>query len=139
MREFRKFTVDNVSHNPGMKLEYLALDQSVERLVRKIPKPQAKGKGREKKKRHLAELVMPAEKSMMQVVVDGYPGLGFESLMVDSDDEQGLTGNKGEAGEDDDGEWVRRMGLRIEVVEGVRFSDVVGVRIFEKGVRGGRL
>src|SRR6266536_3734708 len=53
MREFRKFAVDNISHNPDMKLEYLALDSSVERLVRrkvstsKTEKKDQKGKGKD--------------------------------------------------------------------------------------------
>ena len=37
MRETRKFAVDVICHNPTMKLEYLALDQSVDRLVCRKP------------------------------------------------------------------------------------------------------
>ncbi|KAM3067656.1 hypothetical protein ACMFMF_009650 [Clarireedia jacksonii] len=35
IKEFRKFTMDNVAHDPSSKLEYLALEKSVEQLVRK--------------------------------------------------------------------------------------------------------
>lgn len=42
--------------------------------------------------------------------------------------------------EEDEG-WgpVGKAGLKVETVEGVRFGDVTGVRIFERDVVGGRL
>jgi hypothetical protein len=127
MREFRKFTVDIVSHNPSMKLEYLALDTSIERIVRRRASPKkatkdTKGKGKASgfdllSSNALAELALGNSGS----------GSGWDNAYFDiaesSDDEDGLG----------------RSGLRIETVEGVRFCDVIGVRIFEKEIISGRL
>lgn len=48
MRELRKFAMDNVAHHPRMKLEYIALEGTVESLVRKKPdkgkRPKTTGK-----------------------------------------------------------------------------------------------
>lgn len=49
MREVPRFIADSLSSHPGMKLEYLALGNTVGRLVRKLkvaPKPKDKGKGK---------------------------------------------------------------------------------------------
>src|SRR5437016_11790065 len=46
VREIRKFAVDCVSNNPEMKLEYIALENTVERLVRRAKKTKLKGKGK---------------------------------------------------------------------------------------------
>jgi len=131
MREFRKFTVDIVSHNPEMKLEYLALDTSVERLARRKSPPKKKatkdinGKGKAK------ELDLVSAKALAELALgNSGPSSGwgdnpnaYFDLAESSDDEDGLG----------------KSGLRIETVEGVRFCDVTGVRIFEKEILSGRL
>lgn len=135
MREFRKFAVDNISHNPDMKLEYLALDSSVERLVRrtlsksKTDKKDKKGKGKGNENVPLlAELVY----GPTGVWPDGsgvggggsMAGLGFDWQDSEDEDEMSAGG---------------KMGLRIETVDGVRFCDIAGVKVFEKEILGGRL
>jgi hypothetical protein len=39
VRELRSFAIDNIAHYPELKLEYLALDSTVERVVRKKVDP----------------------------------------------------------------------------------------------------
>lgn len=135
VREFRKFTVDVVSHNPEMKLEYLALGNTVERLVRRTPKKvDKKGKGKEKpagrKGKSLAELALfQSSSAPSNLVGSSLLKLGIApNLAIDwgnSDDEDLDVGGK--------------MGLRVETMEDMHFSDIPGVRIFEKDVLHGRL
>ena len=132
---FVKFIVDTVCHNPEMKLEYIAIDQSIERLVRRVKaknpkKPDKKGKGKGKitDMKHLTEMVLGPG--------GGWPSGGTTNgassntpsfdWQVSSDEEEAVP-------------FVGKHGLKIETVEGVHFTDVDGVRIFEKEVIYGRL
>lgn len=130
MREFRKFTVDIVSHNPDMKLEYLALDNAVERLARrKAPPPKklkdSKGKGKAK------ELDLVSAKALAELA------LGNSGSSASWGDSANAYFDLGESSDDEDG--LGKSGLRIETVEGARFCDVTGVKIFEKEIITGRL
>lgn len=124
IREIRKFAVDSVAHNPEMKLEYIALENTVERLVRRLKKPKSKGKGKavEKGKGKNVDLSSPF---MVFPTLDSLlsPQIASESSedeSVNSEDEVG-------------------PGLKLETLEGVRFYDVYGVRIFRKDVMMGRV
>ncbi|CZT01140.1 hypothetical protein WAI453_009556 [Rhynchosporium graminicola] len=131
-REFRKFIVDALCHTPAMNLEYIALDQAVDRLVRRKPMPKPKttkadkkGKGKEMNwtsAKALAELVMGTT-----AVANSTTGVWTENGKYDfpdsSDDEDGIV----------------KTGLRVEIIDGIRFSDVVDVRIFERDVLTGKL
>ncbi len=131
MRDFRKFTVDIVSHNPEMKLEYLALDTSVERLTRRKSAPKKKTAKDIKGKGKAKELDLVSAKALAELALGnsgptsgwGDNANAYFDLVESSDDEDGLG----------------KSGLRIETVEGVRFCDVTGVRIFEKEILSGRL
>ena len=148
-REFRKFTADNVSHNPHLKLEYIALDSSVERLVRRVPAPEQKldykGKGKEiagnaddSSRKTFAQLVLgsgrvwPDGTSMSSSFAfgTGTSGFGQMNFSEDSEDDDGDELGPGSSG---------KIGLKLETIEGLRFCDVTGVRIFEKDVVDGRL
>ncbi|PHH69797.1 hypothetical protein CDD80_6497 [Ophiocordyceps camponoti-rufipedis] len=120
MREILRFIVDNLSHHPELKLEWIAMDDDhVDRVVRpseasddeaekKPAKKRSKGKGN-------------------AVAVDGtYPPLptdGLDSESSSDEDERCDGGTK----------------LRFKTVGPLQFYDVWGVRIFEKEVRSGRL
>ncbi|KAG4435478.1 hypothetical protein IFR05_009050 [Cadophora sp. M221] len=126
-REFRKFAVDVICHNPTMKLEYLAVEQALDRLVRRKPmlKPKVdkKGKGKETNwtsAKALAELVMG---SAAVATTGGWSEDGKYDFPDSSDDDDGIV----------------KTGLRVETIDGIRFSDVTGVRIFERDVLIGRL
>ncbi len=124
IREIRKFAVDSVSHNPEMKLEYIALDNTVERLVRRAKQPKSKGKGKAVNKGKGKEKASGAG-----------PGTSFPSL-----DSMLLPSPPSESSEDDmDTEDDLVPGLKLETLEGVRFYDIYGVRIFRKDVMLGRL
>jgi len=127
MRETRKFAVDVICHNPTMKLEYLALDQSVDRLVCRKPmlKPKVdkKGKGKEANwtsAKALAELVMG---SAAVATSGGWNEESKYDFPDSSDDEDGIV----------------KTGLRVETIDGIRFSDVLDVRIFERDILTGKL
>jgi hypothetical protein len=149
MHEFRKFAVDNISHNPEMKLEYLALTDSVERLVRRPPptpkKTDRKGKGKDTsnyasgkkswtKGKSLGELALMQNGGVFPQDVSVSGGINLLNL----GSMPGLGIDWGDS-EDDDLEVGGKQGLRVETVEGVRFCDVPRVRIFEKDILGGRL
>jgi hypothetical protein len=135
MREFRKFAVDTISHNPDMKLEYLALGEAVERLVRQKPrKVDKKGKGKAKQggggRKNVADMFSPKKPSgspiqsavaLQKIGMVPAPPIFWD----DSDDDDLRVGGKN--------------GLLVETVEGIEFSDIPGVRIFEKDVLCGRL
>ncbi|KAF8849293.1 hypothetical protein BDZ45DRAFT_604593 [Acephala macrosclerotiorum] len=131
MREFRKFTVDIVSHNPDMKLEYLALENAVERLARrKAPPPKkmtkdSKGKGKAK------GLDLVSAKALAELA------LGNSGPSSSWGDSTNAYFDLGESSDDEDG--LGKSGLRVETVEGARFCDVTGVKIFEKEIITGRL
>jgi hypothetical protein len=151
MREFRKFAVDSISHNPEMKLEYLALDTSVERLVRRTPKPSqkrkvdVKGKGKETSKDTESGTVKGIT-SLAELIMEPGGGWTADFLHGSSSVADGTNGMFEVASSDDESEYyglggggLSGKGLRIETVEGIKFCDVPGVRIFEKDVLWGRL
>lgn len=121
--ETRRFIIDVISYNPEMKLEYLALRNDLERLVRRRRNPFAnkkkldKGKGKEK------------EMSPAQAVLHAMGGEhGAEEKKGESSDDEG----------DSEGEGAG-PGVKLESLEGVKFYDVYGVDIFKKDVMTGRL
>ena len=126
VREIRKFAVDSVSHNPEMKLEYIALENTVERLVRRAKKPKSKGKGKAVDKGKGKETEVGATSGSPT-----FPSLDSilaQPLVSESSEDEGLNS------EDEVG-----PGLKLETLEGVRFYDIFGVRIFRKDVMMGRL
>ncbi|KAI9870785.1 MAG: hypothetical protein M1830_003810, partial [Pleopsidium flavum] len=88
-RELRKFIVDNISHHEDMKIEFLALKDSLSRLARKPP-----------------ILDMPKPKRLKK---GGNTDASDDDLMSDD-------------GVDDDDEYLSNS-LRIETIDGYRFSD----------------
>jgi hypothetical protein len=131
MHEFRGFAVDAISHNPHMKLEYLALGPAVERLVRHIPKKVDKGKAKVKSNNTVSN------KNLMDML-PGHPESESAMALL----KMGVFGNvPGSKAESDDEELHAhgKNGLVVETIEGIEFSDIPGVRVFEKDVLYGRL
>jgi hypothetical protein len=127
IREVRKFAVDSVSHSPEMKLEYLALESTVERLVRRIRQPKAKDKGKtvDKGEGKIKESEVPG--------VTSYPNIMEMIKPAEEDSSSDYESGDG----DSEGESVPN--LKLETLEGVRFYDIFGVRIFRKDIMMGRL
>jgi len=128
MRESKKFMTDIVAHNPQMKLEYIAIDQSVERLVRrsraKSTKKDKKGKGKANETtKVIAEALLSSDGTWADAGASSTPTFDWQAS---SDEEAEAI-------------IVGKLGLKVETIEGIRFCDVAGVRIFEKDVTGGRL
>lgn len=126
IREIRKFAVDSVSHNPEMKLEYIALENTVERLVRRAKKTKPKGKGKAVEKGKAKETgggtasEGTAFPTLDSILAPAPVSESSEDEALNSEDELG-------------------PGLKLETLEGVRFYDIFGVRIFRKDVMMGRL
>ncbi|KAG9230361.1 hypothetical protein BJ875DRAFT_385330 [Amylocarpus encephaloides] len=138
---FGKFLVDTVSHSPQMQLEYVALGQQIERLVRRAkasPSHESNKKGKGKATDNykvLSEMVLGSS-------LPWPDGSSINNHASSSNTASGAPYFDWQASSDDESEHgpvVGKLGLRIETVEGIRFSDVSGVRIFEKDVIGGRL
>jgi hypothetical protein len=138
---FLKFIVDIVSQNPNMKLEYIAIDQAIERLVlrskaksgkksdKKSTKTKSKGKGKAADMKHLTDMVLGPGGSWPS----GTNGSGASNSNVQYD---------WQASSDEESDpvpIVNKNGLKLETVEGIQFTDVSDVRIFEKDVISGRL
>lgn len=135
---FVKFIVDVVSHNPGMKLEFIAFDHLIDRIVRRAKpkankKPDKKGKGKAKNYdlKHFAEMVLGP--GSVWPGGSGGPGGSASSASQPHFEWQDSTDDEAEPA------IITKHGLKLETVEGFNFTDVVGVRIFEKDVISGRL
>ncbi|RDW91842.1 hypothetical protein BP5796_01236 [Coleophoma crateriformis] len=115
VREARKFTIDTISQIPSCKIEYVALEKGLERLIR--CKPQAKAKTISKKK---------SKKAVPNLdPIPGFPIPEEESV--------------GESESDGDDDKLTQPQLRIESSEGMPFHDAVDVKIFKNGIMFGRL
>jgi hypothetical protein len=144
VREIRKFAVDSVSHNRDMKLEYIALENSVERLVRRARRPKAgsktaakrdKGTGKEKEGDGIDGAGGGGGGESATPTPAPFPTL--ESLLLGSSPKSDSSDEE-DGGDSDDG-FGARPGLKLETLEGVRFYDVYGVTIFKKEIMLGRL
>lgn len=155
MRELRRFAIDNVAQNPGMKLEFLAVDGCVVRLVRR-QRWKGEVNGADKGKGKMTRGVVPvwgagvtdgpgkasspttsnanaeANASTTETAAEGYADGGREG---ERDEDTSGDSDK-ENLDETNGHWA---GLKIEMMEGIRFSDVPGVKIFRKDVLAGRL
>lgn len=123
MREILRFIVDNLSHNPELKLEWIAMeDERVDRVVRPSEGP---GEAREAQPKKRSE-GKGKNKAHGGTTLDGtYPLLPMDGLdsESDSDGEASDSGTR----------------LRFKTVGPLQFYDVWGVKIFEKEIRSGRL
>lgn len=123
MREILRFIVDNLSHHPASKLEWIAMeDDRVDRVVRtsaldeKAKKEQRK---KQSKKGKSPALPIPTPHDPYPVI----PAIGL--------------GDESESESDDEFDGGSR--LRFKTVGPMQFYDVWNVKIFEKEIRCGRL
>ena len=127
--EFRKFLADSMSHNPHLKIDYVAFLDSVEMFVQRKavtktpsgPNVNTKGKSVEKTAKILADIVL-----------NGVPN--WEGAIAQS----GSTEHDSSDDEDDEGVSYSN-GLKVEMISGMRFIDIQSVRIFEKDILTGSL
>ncbi|GAB0143476.1 hypothetical protein EsHS_00003993 [Epichloe bromicola] len=125
MREILRFIVDNLSHHPELKLEWIATeDDRVDRVIRpseassesrsQVPLKRTKDKGKDKAH------VSPSSPGSAE-----YPLLPMEALDSDSesDDDSVDSGSR----------------LRFRTIGPLQFYDVWGVKIFDKEIRSGKL
>lgn len=117
MRETKRFLIDNLSHHPHLKLEWISIDDEdrVERLLRPSQLPK-----REKSKKSKGK-----QKAVHLGGNDLYPqfpsGDSWDHASSDSEEDEDLQIQQ------------------IETIDNIHFYDVWGVRIFKKEVVHGRL
>ncbi|KFA72508.1 hypothetical protein S40288_06655 [Stachybotrys chartarum IBT 40288] len=122
MRELLKFIVDNLSHHPELKLEWIAMeDDRVDRVVRPS---ETDGKAEQVKKSNARKGKVKAPVPAMGMH-ESFPWLPADGLESESESEDEFA---------DGG-----MRLRFRTVGPLQFYDVWGVKIFEKEIRSGRL
>ena len=121
MRETLRFIVDNLSHHPELKLEWIAMeDDRVDRVVRPSELQQAGTEGREKRDKSRDKGKAPAT-----AAGDAFPALPMDALDSES--------------ESDEDSFDSGTRLRFKTMGPLQFYDVWGVKIFEKEIRSGRL
>ncbi|KAF5980421.1 hypothetical protein FCOIX_4846 [Fusarium coicis] len=119
MREILNFIVDNLSHHPELKLEWIAMeDDRLDRVIRPTDAiedgEKRRGKGKEKATVH------PHHNSSNLPVL---PSWGSDSESEEDDDDASNCGKR----------------LRLKTVGVLQFYEVWGVKIFDKEIRSGRL
>ncbi|KAI9761854.1 MAG: hypothetical protein M4579_000794 [Chaenotheca gracillima] len=128
-RDLLRFAVDVVAQHPQMKLEHIALDSDVHRLLRK---PVTERKKRRKSKENTEQIDEPN-------AVAATPAPPED----DEEDESSHSTDSDNSASDSSSHGVvhraKRAHLRIETLENVKFYDVYGIRIFRKDVRAGSL
>ncbi|KAK3944882.1 putative f-box domain-protein [Diplogelasinospora grovesii] len=143
MRETKRFLIDNMSHHPEMKLEWISIDDDdrVERIIRPADlaknsngetdvaasssSSKSKGKGKGKQK------VVNTSNAIFNGVFPVLPP-------PDSWDVAGNSTDDSES-EEDHAADLQHHHQKIQTLENIHFYDVWGVRIFKKEVVTGRL
>lgn len=126
MREILKFIVDNLSHHPELKLEWIAMeDDRIDRVIRPSDdiidqEDSTRTRGND------ATAVLGSGHSTSSL--PALPTSGWASGSETSDDE-----------DDEDRGYDNGKRLRLKTVGPLQFYDVWGVKIFEKEIRNGRL
>ena len=121
MRETLRFIVDNLSHHPELKLEWIAMeDDRVDRVVRPSESQEPGTEGREKREKSRNKGKAPATAAS-----DAFPALPMDALDSES--------------ESDEDSFDSGTRLRFKTMGPLQFYDVWGVKIFEKEIRSGRL
>jgi hypothetical protein len=124
MRETKRFLIDNLSHHPHLKLEWISIDEEdrVERLIR--PSDRAK----------LNKMASKKAKGKQKALAPGEFGGGGNDLFPVLPPPDNWDNAVSDSDEDDEME-----SQRIDSVDNIHFYDVWGVRIFKKEIVNGRL
>ncbi|PTB70934.1 hypothetical protein BBK36DRAFT_1108874 [Trichoderma citrinoviride] len=126
VREVLRFIVDNLSHYPELKLEWIAMeDDRVDRVIRPSDEsnsaPDEQSNDKRAKSKSKGKALTTATPGLHNV----FPPLSLDGLDSESDsDDEALNGGSR---------------LRYKTVGPLQFYDVWGVKIFEKEIRSGRL
>lgn len=119
MREILNFIVDNLSHHPELKLEWIAMeDDRLDRVIRPTDIPN-EGEKRRSKGKEKATVNHHHNNSNLPML----PSWGSDSDSEEDDDDASNCGKR----------------LRLQTMGVLQFYEVWGVKIFDKEVRSGRL
>ncbi|KPM34956.1 hypothetical protein AK830_g11609 [Neonectria ditissima] len=123
MREILNFIVDNLSHHPELKLEWIAMeDDRLDRVIRPSETPK---KSEEESKRR--------DKGKEKATITDHNNNDLPLLPMND------WGSDSDSDEDDDEAFHSGKRLRLKTVGVLQFYDVWGVKIFDKEIRSGRL
>lgn len=125
--ELRKFTIDNLSHCPHLKLEYLAINSAASKPVSKIGRREKRPKGP-----HGQDIA--GDSGRVRLGIGAVDAISGESDSADADTDADADADA-DASESED----EAAGLAMGIVASLKFCEVEGVRIFEKDVLGGKL
>jgi hypothetical protein len=160
MRETKRFLIDNVSHFPELKLEWIAIDEDdrVDRLIRISSSKGGDGDdgsssasdsesegGKDKGKGKQPSTGLGSSSSGLGLASTAsvedldIPALIAAELGEDAATSSSSGSEAGGVDSDDSEDEDEMVGRKIEIVEGIAFCDVEGVRIFKKEVVAGRL
>lgn len=143
MRETKRFLIDNVSHYPDLKLEWISIDEDdrVDQLlrVRAEEQQQADGDDGKEAKKDKGKGAQPPP--AVGTVVEGSSGLEFNldinALLAAELAEE--AGGESSSDDEDEDEGYGLHGQKIETIEGLQFCDIDGITIFKKEIVAGRL
>ena len=140
MRETKKFLIDNLTHHPEMKLEWLSIDDDrVERIVRHYGPSDADKKRRRQRQSKKTKGKQKASAAAAAAAGNASPGFLGNAMfpLLPALDSWGPGGDSDEDDDEDDDDDDQAM--RLETIENIHFYDVWGVKIFKKEVLTGRL
>ncbi|KAH9905122.1 hypothetical protein F4778DRAFT_728819 [Xylariomycetidae sp. FL2044] len=129
IRETRNFLVDTLSYLPGMKLEWLSMgDEDRDRTVRIIRKTEDSAKKTSKKNKGKGKPVVPIPQFTSLSSNGPYPVFAAAEDWPEANESS-----------DDSDTDPSSPAVKLELVEGIAYYDVWGVKIFEKEIIHGRL
>ncbi|KAK7426941.1 hypothetical protein QQZ08_006533 [Neonectria magnoliae] len=124
MREILNFIVDNLSHHPELKLEWIAMeDDRLDRVIRPSETPKKSGEESKRRDKGKGKATIGLEHNN-----NALPLLPMTDWGSDTDSD-----------EDEDDSFHCGKRLRLKTVGVLQFYDVWGVKIFDKEIRSGRL
>jgi hypothetical protein len=143
MRETKKFLIDNISHHPHLKIEWISVDDEdrVDRIVRPSDVPKNTDPGTEEAERKKASIAKGKQKAPISTSGSNFGGSMPSGIMAPSDLFPVLPSIEGFDGavevsdsEDNDSEDGDHGVLKTIMAH---FYDVWGVRIFKKEIVAG--
>jgi hypothetical protein len=143
MRETKRFLIDNISHYPHLKLEYIAIDEDdrVDQLIRVsdwLKKDGGDGKDAENEESKGKQKAAGVNLGSLNLGSSNGADLNIPAIISAELGEGGSSAGADDWETDEEGDD-EPVGQKIETIEGLPFCDVPGVRIFKKEIVAGRL
>lgn len=151
-RELRRFIADNVAQHPDLPLEYLALKDSISQLERSLKAPSTVSATKHKKSNSKQKasgsghVIMPTGTGAASA--GGASTVSTKELMPENNgtaevaaggsedaEDDDVDDEDDEDGDEDEDEDFLVKGLKIDTIDGYRFSDLPEIKIFSREIR----